>query len=38
LLAADAIHEQAADDAAGEVEAVYDGAVADVLDEGVVRV
>jgi hypothetical protein len=38
LLAADSVHQEAADDAAGEVEAVYDGAEADVLHEGVVWV
>lgn len=38
LLAADLVHEESADDAAGKVEAVHDGSVADVLDEGVVWV
>jgi hypothetical protein len=35
LLAADAVHEEATDQRAGEVEAVDDGAVSDVLDEAV---
>jgi len=38
LLAPDAVHEEAAGDAAGEIEAIHRGAEADVLDEGVVGV
>jgi hypothetical protein len=38
LFTADAVHEKATNDAAGQVEAIYDCAVADVLDECVVWV
>jgi hypothetical protein len=38
LLASDFVHEEAADDAAREVEAAYHYAVVNVLDDSIVRV
>jgi hypothetical protein len=34
--AANSVHEETADDAAWQVEAVYDGSVSDVLDYGII--